>query len=82
LATQDFHLSEALKDAIHWQRVSRYDAVTAEMKKWLQVQNLNWYTKGIDVRVGSSRSRRKTRCVIHPSSYPMSRLKEIYKKNY
>jgi len=32
-ATQDFHLSEALKDAIHWQRFSRYEEVTAEAKR-------------------------------------------------
>jgi len=51
LATQDFHLFEAPKDPIHWQRFSRYDEVTAEMKKWLRVQNLNWYKKGIDVLV-------------------------------
>jgi hypothetical protein len=50
LATQDFHLFEVLKDPIHWQRFSRYE-VTAEMKKWLRVQNLNWYKKGIDVLV-------------------------------
>jgi len=51
LATLDFHLFEALKDPIHWQRFSRYDEVTAEMKKWLRVQNLNWYKKGIHVLV-------------------------------
>jgi hypothetical protein len=47
LATQDFHLFEALKDAIHWQRFNKYEKVTAETKKWLRVQNLNWYKKGI-----------------------------------
>jgi hypothetical protein len=51
LATQDFHLFQVLKDAIHWQRSSRYDGVTAETKKWLRVQDLNWYKKGIDVLV-------------------------------
>jgi hypothetical protein len=27
------------------------DKVTAETKKWLRVQNLNWYKKGMDVLV-------------------------------
>jgi hypothetical protein len=51
LATQDCQLFEALKDPIHWQRFSGYDDVTAEMKKWLRVQNLKWYKKVTDVLV-------------------------------
>jgi hypothetical protein len=51
LATQDFHLFEALKDATNWQRFSRYNKVTAETKKWLGVQNLNWHKKVIDGHV-------------------------------
>jgi hypothetical protein len=35
LGHSDFHLFDALKDVIQWQRFGMYDNVTAETKKWL-----------------------------------------------
>jgi hypothetical protein len=47
LAPSYFHLFEALKNAICGKRLESNKEVIEEIKKWLQVQNSNWYNKGI-----------------------------------
>jgi len=41
LASSDFHLFKALKDALCGKRLGSDDEVIAEVKKWLRVQNSN-----------------------------------------
>ena len=57
------------------------------MKKWLRVQNSNWYTKRIDDDVprwrkavegdGHRAKKKKMKCVVHPSVCAMGMLKEF-----
>jgi histone-lysine N-methyltransferase SETMAR len=51
LAPSDFHLFGALKDAIRKKRFGSDDKVTAEVKKWLRVQDSDWYKMGIHALV-------------------------------
>jgi hypothetical protein len=57
------------------------------LKKWLRVQNLNWYKNRIGARFSLAqgcwswwRLCRKMKCVRHPSSYPISKIKALYNK--
>jgi transposase len=47
LAPSDFHLFEALKDAIRGKRFGSDDEVIEEVKKWLRVKDSDWYKTGI-----------------------------------
>jgi histone-lysine N-methyltransferase SETMAR len=51
LAPSDFHLFEALKDAIRGKRFGSDDKVTEEEKKWLRVQDSDWHKTGIHALV-------------------------------
>jgi hypothetical protein len=48
LAALDFHLFVSLRGAICGETFGSLDEVTEEAKKWLRVQNPDWYTKGIN----------------------------------
>jgi hypothetical protein len=43
LALKEFSLFGALKDVIRARRIVSDDKVTEGVKKWLRVQNSNWY---------------------------------------
>jgi histone-lysine N-methyltransferase SETMAR len=51
LAPSVFHLFGALKHAIHGKRFGSYDKVIEEVKKWLCVQDSDWYKTGIHALV-------------------------------
>jgi hypothetical protein len=51
LAPSDFHIFGALKDAIHGKRFGGNDEVIEEVKKWLRVQDSDWYKTGIHALV-------------------------------
>jgi histone-lysine N-methyltransferase SETMAR len=55
LAPSDFHLLGALNDAIRGKRFGSDDEITEEAKKWLQVQDSDWYKTGIHDPVSSWR---------------------------
>jgi hypothetical protein len=65
----------ALKDAICWIWFWS-DAITEEVKKWLQVQNSKWYKKGTDcvpwnkaAEVDEDYIEKQDVYVLHPPSY-------------
>jgi hypothetical protein len=51
LAPSDLHVFVPLKYAVRRKRFWSDDDVIEEAKKWLRVQNSNWYKKGIGALV-------------------------------
>jgi histone-lysine N-methyltransferase SETMAR len=51
LVPSDFHFFGALKDAIRGKRLGSDDEVVQLVKKWLQVQDTDWYETGIHALV-------------------------------